>query len=99
MNSRASIRLVDDIHKADGPGRDAASRVDHRSRGAQILIRHSGSAARLMNDRNVLRVFHYSFDRVGYIEDEAGRKLAFRLTGVDEAGSVRNEFASKHSSG
>src|SRR5690242_17132452 len=78
-------RLIDDIHEADGPRGNAPSRIDHRAGRAQKFVRHSGAAARLVNDGDVLRVFHYALDRVWNIQHKACSKLAFWFAGIDQA--------------
>ena len=92
-------RLIDDVHKAHGPRCDASRRVDHRTRGAQKLVRHSGASARLVDDGNILCVLHNAFDRIRHIEDKAGCELALRLTRIDETGRVWNELAGEHHRG
>ena len=58
-------RLIDDIHKRDGARSHAACRIDHRACGTQKFISHSRTAACLVNDRDVLGVFHNALDRIG----------------------------------
>ena len=70
-------RLIDDIHERNRAGRDAACRIDHRACGPQKLVSHARAATGLVNDRDILCVFHDALDRIGDVQDKARRKLAF----------------------
>src|SRR6187401_3167943 len=89
-------RLIDDVHEANGARRDPPGRIHHRTGRAHEFIRHPGAAARLMNDRNVLRVFHYSFDRVRYVQYETRSQLPFRFSCVYQAWCIRNKLACEY---
>ncbi len=89
-------RLVDDVHEADRARSDTARRVDHRTGRTQELVRHPGAAAGLVNDRDILRVLHDAFDRVGYVQHETSGELPLWLTCVHQARRVRNEFPCEH---
>jgi hypothetical protein len=92
-------RLVDDVHKAHGAGGHPSGRVDHRARGAEKFVGHSGAAAGLMNYGDVLSVLHYPLDRIGNVEHEAGGELSLGLTRIYETRGIGDELAVEHHRG
>ena len=64
---------------------------DERAGRTEMLVSHAGAAARLVNARGGLGVFHDLGDRVAHIEDKAGGKLAIGTAGIHQRRGVWQE--------